>query len=180
LFRPAHLGAAVAGFLALGGLASGAAAQDRPVAFVNARVIPIDGPEIDGGHVVVHEGRIVAVGQGDLPGLANAGARVVDLEGKVIMPGLVDTHSHIGGVGAADGSGPIQPGVDVGDSINVRSSGFKRALAGGLTTLNIMPGSGHLSSGRTVYVKLRWFGGEAPSSFDDIRVRDADGDRWAG
>ncbi len=58
------------------------------------------------------------------------------------MPGLICTHSHIGGIGGADGSGPIQPGIRIYDSLNVHDSGFKRALAGGLTTLNIMPGSG--------------------------------------
>ena len=47
------------------------------------------------------------------------------------MPGLICTHSHIGGIGGADGSGPIQPGVRILDSLNVLDSGFKRALAGG-------------------------------------------------
>ena len=74
------------------------------------------------------------------------------------MPGLICTHSHIGGIGGADSSGPIQPGVRILDSLNVRDSGFKRALAGGLTTLNVMPGSGHLISGQTVYLKLRYGG----------------------
>ena len=56
---------------------------------------------------------------------------------------------------AGDGSAPIQPGVRVYDSLNIRDSGFRRAVAGGLTSLNIMSGSGHLMSGQTVYVKLR-------------------------
>jgi imidazolonepropionase-like amidohydrolase len=103
------------------------------------------------------------------------GAEVVDVAGKWIMPGLVCTHSHIGGgVGAADGSAPIQPGVRILDSINVRSPGFKRALAGGLTTLNIMPGSGHLISGQTVYCKLR-YAGKGPNTIDEILIRDSQG-----
>ncbi|MDZ7643367.1 MAG: hypothetical protein U5K76_03490 [Woeseiaceae bacterium] len=66
------------------------------------------------------------------------------------------TRSHIGGGGQrADRSGPIQPEVRVLDSINVRDAGFKRALAGGITTVNLMSGSGHLMSGQTIYVKLR-------------------------
>ncbi len=155
-------------------------AQDSPLAFVNARVIPIDGPEIEGGHLVVHRGKIVSVGEGAPPRTRGRAPETVDLGGKVIMPGLVDTHSHIGGVGAADSSGPIQPGVSVRDSINVRDSGFRRALAGGLTTLNIMPGSGHLSSGQTAYVKLRFFDGDAPSSIDDIAILDAEGEKMGG
>jgi imidazolonepropionase-like amidohydrolase len=93
-----------------------------------------------------------------------------------VLPGLIDTHSHIGGIGGADGSSPTQPDVRVFDSLNVRDSGFRRAWAGGMTTLNIMPGSGHLLSGQTVYVKLR----PGARSIDDIMYRDADGNPLGG
>lgn len=124
-------------------------------AFVGARVIPVAGAEIDDGVLVVEGGTIRAVGARDAVRIPR-GAEVVELEsGTVIMPGLVDTHSHIGEIDLGDRSSPIQPGVRVMDSINVRSSGFKRALAGGITTANVMPGSGHLVSGQTLYLKLR-------------------------
>lgn len=148
--------------------------ESRPgtVAFIGGRVIPIDGPEIERGFVYVEDGKITRVGaMGERQPPAPEGALIVDTTGKVVMPGLVCTHSHVGGVGAADSSGPIQPGVRVRDSVNVRSSGFKRALAGGLTTLNLMPGSGHLSSGQTVYVKLRYRKGaesDGVRTIDDI------------
>ncbi len=155
-----------------------ACAQETAVVFVGAQVIPIDGEPIDDGVLVVRDGVIQAVGgAGDVT--IPDGAERVDASGKVIMPGLVDTHSHIGGIGAADGSSPLQPGVRVYDSINVRSSGFRRALAGGLTSLNIMPGSGHLSSGTTVYVKLR-FGEETPRTIDAITYRFGDGSPMGG
>jgi imidazolonepropionase-like amidohydrolase len=67
----------------------------------------------------------------------------------------VDTHSHIDIDGGADQSAPIQADVRIMDSINVRGPGIQRAQAGGLTTVNIMPGSGHLISGQTLYLKLR-------------------------
>ncbi len=168
----------VAVCLAVVGVSPGARGQDVPTAFVGARVIPVEGDEIDHGVVVVHHGKIVSLGaQGavDIP----AGAVVIDASGKVIMPGIVDTHSHIGGIGGADGSGPIQPGVRVFDSINVLDAGFHRALAGGLTTLNIMPGSGHLSSGQTVYVKLR-FDDATPRTIDAIAYRFPDGSPMGG
>lgn len=159
-------------------IAAGAGAAD--LAFVNAKVIPIDGPEIERGFVLVTGGRIERVGAGDYAGPAG---ETVDCAGKVIMPGLICTHSHIGGVGGADGSGPIQAGVRVLESINVRDSGFRRALAGGLTTLNIMPGSGHLASGQTVYTKLRYRKGE-PSlgvrTIDDITYFDEQGRPMGG
>lgn len=148
--------------LALGGLlgpAGAARGAEETLAFVNARLIttpndPAGGAgEIERGTVIVRGGKIGYAGPSlvDLP----AGAKVIDCTGKVIMPGIVDTHSHVGGVAGADGSSSLQPDVRVMDSLNAMDSGFKRALAGGLTTINIMPGSGHLMSGQTVYVKNR-------------------------
>jgi len=158
--------------LLVGGCA--ARAQDSRVVFVGARLIPIDGGEIDSGTLVIEKGRIVAIGPAGSIRVP-PGARRVDASGKVIMPGLICTHSHIGGIGGADSSAPIQPDIRIYDSLNVHSSGFKRALAGGLTTLNIMPGSGHLLSGQTVYVKLR----EA-RTIEDRFIRDADGGIMGG
>ena len=159
-------------------LAPTANAQNTPTAFVGATIIPIDGETIDDGVLIIENGTITAVGPTRSTPVP-PDAQLVRLPGKVIMPGLVDTHSHIGGVGAADRSGPIQPGVRVYDSINVRSSGFRRAIAGGLTSLNIMPGSGHLSSGQTVYVKLR-FGEHTPRTIDAITYRFPDGSPIGG
>ncbi len=149
-----------------------AAAQDRPKAFVGARIIPIEGDEIEKGSLVIDKGKIVAVGPADEVEIPDD-AEKIDVAGKVIMPGLICTHSHIGGsgsLGGADGSGPIQPGVRIYDSLNVHDSGFKRAVAGGLTTLNIMPGSGHLISGKTIYVKLRL--NPKPRKIDDFFIVD--------
>lgn len=159
--------------LALALFASTLSAQQPIKAYLNARVIPIGSAEIEQGVLLVQAGKILAVGavgQIEIP----ADAERIDLTGRVLMPGLVCTHSHIGGIGAADGSSPIQPGVRVYDSINIHDSGFKRALAGGLTTLNIMPGSGHLISGQTVYVKLR-FSEAGPRRIDDLFIRDDTG-----
>jgi imidazolonepropionase-like amidohydrolase len=143
----------LAGMLAAAALTS-VAADDATHAFVGARLITISHGEIVDGTLVVRGGKIVAAGpraEVEIP----RGATRHDVHGKVLMPGLVDTHSHIGGGWAADASAPIQPGVRVLDSINVRDPGFQRAQAGGITTVNVMPGSGHLLSGQTVYLKNR-------------------------
>jgi imidazolonepropionase-like amidohydrolase len=146
-----------------------AIAQERPIAFTNAELLPISGPPIAPGTIIVVGGTIAAIG----PAAATtvpANAETIDCTGRVIMPGLVDTHSHVGGGWGGDASGPIQPDVRILDSINVRDAGFRKCRAGGLTTLNIMPGSGHLLSGQTIYAKLR----EA-ATIDDILYRDTDG-----
>ena len=150
-----------------------AAAQPRTLqAFTNVRIIPIDGEPIESGTLLIEGKTIKAVGNTDDVAIPD-GTPTVDLGGKTIMPGLICTHSHIGGFGAADGSGPIQPGVRIMDSLNVHDSGFKRALAGGLTTLNIMPGSGHLISGQTIYVKLRYQHG-TPKTISELAYRKDD------
>ncbi len=144
-------------------------AEDQIFAFTGARIIPVDGDEIANGVLVVEDGKISAVGSADAVAIP-AGAKQIDATGHTIMPGLVCTHSHVGGIGGADSSHPLQPDVRIHDSINVRDSGFKRAQAGGLTLLNIMPGSGHLLSGQTIYVKLR-----DASTIDDLMIRADDG-----
>lgn len=145
-----------------------AVAQERPVAFTGARVIPISGPEIPDGVVIVQNGKITAVGPASTAIPANA--QRIDATGKVIMPGIVDSHSHVGQVEGADSSAPIQPDVRAMDSINPRAASIKRARAGGVTTVNVMPGSGHLLSGQTIYLKLR----EA-RVLDDLLIKNADG-----
>jgi imidazolonepropionase-like amidohydrolase len=135
-------------------LAVTASAQDRPLAVTGAQVITVTGETYDNGVLVVHEGRIIAVG--DAADVAiPADAEVIDAAGKVVMPGLVDSHSHIGEGDGGDRSAALHPDVRILDTINPRSDSFRRALAGGLTSVNVMPGSGHLISGQTVYLKLR-------------------------
>jgi imidazolonepropionase-like amidohydrolase len=129
-------------------------AQEKPHAFRGATIIPIEGEPISNGVLLVQYGKILGVGKNGEVNIP-ADAVVFDVTGKVIMPGMVDTHSHLGGGSGGDGSAPLQPEVRILDAIDVRSDDFKKALAGGITTLNVMPGSGHLLSGQTVYLKLR-------------------------
>ena len=150
------------------------AQTERAQAFVGAQIISISGAPIQDGVLVVSGGKIVAVGSRSSVSIP-AGAEVVDVKGKVIMPGLVDTHSHVGGGSGGDGSGPIQPETRILDSINVRDNSLMRARAGGITTVNVMPGSGHLSSGQTLYLKLR-----SGKIVDDLLIKDAQGNIAGG
>src|SRR5581483_3747717 len=118
---------------------------------------------IDNGVLVVRKGKIVAVGRAADVTVPD-GADVRDLSGKTIIPGLVDTHSHIGiwprpNVPAHEdgneGSGPVQSGLRALDAIYPDDPGIRMAVAGGVTTANIMPGSANVIGGQTLYVKLR-------------------------
>ncbi len=142
-------------------------------AFVNARILPVTGPPIENGTLVVDGGKIVAVGASAAVKVP-AGASTTDLAGKTVMPGIVDSHSHIGSPAGGDGSAPIQPDVRVLDAVDVRATSIRRAQAGGVTTANVMPGSGHLLSGQTVYLKLR-----RGNTIDDLTILLPDG-RIAG
>jgi imidazolonepropionase-like amidohydrolase len=135
---------------------------EQATAFKGATIHPAAGPKIDQGILVIHKGKIVAVGGADTP-IPN-GAKVIDATGKTIIPGLVDTHSHIGiyprpGVPAHsdgnEGSGPVQPALRALDAVWPDDPAIRMAAAGGITCANIMPGSGNVIGGQTIYVKLR-------------------------
>ncbi len=151
-----------------------AADPPKPLVFKVGRLHPASAPPIDDAVLIVEETTIVAVGKrGEVP--IPEGAIVQDLPDAVIIPGLVDTHSHIGlwsrpSVPAnADGnemSGPVQSGIRAIDAINPDDPGIKMAVAGGITTANIMPGSGNAIGGQTVYVKLRG------RTIEEMRIKD--------
>lgn len=129
-------------------------AQETPVAFTGATLLPISGAPIEQGVLVVQQGKILAIGKASAVRIP-PNAQRVDLSGKMLMPGLIDTHSHVGEAAGGDGSAALQPDVRVLDALNVLSPSLGRARAGGITTVNVMPGSGHLLSGQTAYLKLR-------------------------
>ena len=161
-------------FACASALASAAplAAQERPIAFTGATILPIEGDPIENGTIVIHKGKITAIGA---KVALSEGTEVRDATGKVITPGIVDTHSHIGQVQGADRSAPIQPEVRAMDAINPKDHSLDKARAGGVTFANVMPGSGHLMSGQTFYMKLR-----RGDFVDDVAVRDSDGNMLGG
>jgi imidazolonepropionase-like amidohydrolase len=135
-------------------LALPAQAQEQAHAFTGATLYPISSAPVENGLLVVQGGTIRYAGpmsEREIP----RGAVRHDASGQVILPGLVDTHSHIAEVSGGDASHPLHPDVRTLDAINPRSSSIQRARAGGITTVNTMSGSGHLMSGQTSYLKLR-------------------------
>ncbi|MFT4254196.1 MAG: amidohydrolase [Caulobacter sp.] len=132
----------------------------RPTAFVGATVLTATGQQIENGVVVVQDGKIIAVGGPDTP--VPAGVTTIDAKGKWITPGVIDAHSHLGvypspGVQAkSDGNEATDPNtaqVWAEHSVWPQDPGFNRARAGGVTTLQILPGSANLFGGRSVTLK---------------------------
>lgn len=156
------------------GFIVGLHAQEKPTAIKGAQIIPIAGEPIAHGVLVVQAGRIVAVGPAASTPIP-AGADVIDAAGKVVMPGLVDSHSHIGGGSGGDGSSALHADARVLDAIDARDPSIQKAQAGGITTANVMPGSGHLISGQTLYLKLR-----DGRTVDDLLIPLADGSPAGG
>ncbi|TWT32709.1 amidohydrolase family protein [Blastopirellula retiformator] len=136
------------------------AGDPQAVIYRGAKILTATGKTYDPGAMVVSGGKIVAVGESkriETP----EDAQEIDLGGKVIIPGLVDTHSHIGlfgtpsaGNDANEVSGPVQSIVRALDSLNPFDPSIRIAQSGGVTTANVMPGSANVIGGQTIYIKL--------------------------
>ena len=130
-----------------------------PTLIRNATVMTAAGPTLANASVLMSGGRIVAVGA-DIA--APAGAVVLDGTGKYVTPGLIDVHSHIGGGASIEGAqlddineitNPNTAQVWVEHSVWPQDPQFWLALAGGVTTEQILPGSANLFGGRSVVLK---------------------------
>lgn len=129
-----------------------------PTLIRNATVFDGNGAELANADVLMRDGRIVAVGQN----LSADGATVVDGAGRFVTPGIIDAHSHLGvypspGIQAtSDGNEITQPNtaeVWAEHSVWPQDPGFQRAVAGGVTTLHVLPGSANLFGGRGVTLR---------------------------
>ena len=130
----------------------------QPVLFKNATILTGDGRRLDETDLYVAEGRIQWVGKGEIV----SDATKVDASDRWITPGLIDVHSHLGvypspGVAAhSDGNeatAPVTAEVWAEHSVWPQDPGFSRALAGGVTAMQILPGSANLFGGRGVTLK---------------------------
>ncbi|MHB8339769.1 MAG: amidohydrolase [Mycobacteriales bacterium] len=146
------------------------------LAIVGGRVVPVDGPPIEDGTVLVAEGRIIAVGGPEVP--VPEGADVVSATGRWVLPGFIDAHTHLGVHEEAEGwagqdtneaTDPVTAHVRALDAINPAEMGFRDALRGGVLAANVNPGSANPIGGQTV--ALRCWG----RSVDDMVLRQPSG-----
>ena len=127
----------------------------------NAHILPIVGEEIENGSLLIDQGKIAAIGT-DLP--VPPGADVIDARGRLVTPGCIDAHCHIGldneamGWEGADYNeivDPLTPQMRAIDSINPLDPGFADAVRGGVTTACTGPGSANVVGGTFAVIKLQ-------------------------
>lgn len=125
----------------------------------NATIYTGTGEKIENGQLLISDGRIAAIGnQVDAP----EGVKTIDANGKFVTPGIIDVHSHLGDYPSpsvdahADGNEMTSPNtaqVWAEHSVWPQDPGFITALAGGVTSLQVLPGSANLFGGRGVTLK---------------------------
>ena len=132
-----------------------------PTLIVGATVLTATGQKIDNGAILIEGGKISAVGPADTVA-APEGAVRIDAAGKWVTPGVIDIHSHLGVYpspsmdSTSDGNEATSPNtaqVWAEHSVWPHDAGFSRALAGGVTSMQILPGSANLIGGRSVVLK---------------------------
>jgi imidazolonepropionase-like amidohydrolase len=139
-----------------------AAASPPPVLIRRGTVITAAGKRFSPGYVLLQQGHITAVGDGDGPE-PPAGTTIVDAVGEFVTPGIIDPHSHMGVYPvpetAAHDDGneltdPVTAGLRAEHSFWPQDPAIERAVAGGVTTIAALPGSGNLIGGRGVVMHL--------------------------
>jgi imidazolonepropionase-like amidohydrolase len=119
----------------------------------NGTVLTVTNGVIEKADVLVVDGLIKQIG----PNLqAPAGARTIDATGKFVLPGIIDSHTHIAIAGTNEGSEAITPEADVGAVVNADDTAILTALSGGVTMVHTMHGSANPIGGPNVVLKMKW------------------------
>jgi imidazolonepropionase-like amidohydrolase len=137
----------------LAGVSASSGNQEEAFVLKGARVHTVAGPPIDSAIIVIENGKIAAVGQSvDIP----AGAKIIDVTGREIIPGLIDNHSHMGAYVPNDLNEmpqPIGPENRAIDALHMGTPDWDEAVKGGVTTIVTGPGSGERMGGQSVTIK---------------------------
>lgn len=132
------------------------------VLLVNATILDGAGGRLNGASLLLRDGRIAAIGENLSP---PGGVEVVDAEGRWITPGIIDPHSHLGSAtlpltpaeleawDVNEIGDPVVPHLYVAATIRTQDPGFPAALAGGVTTVQVLPGSANLFGGQAAVLK---------------------------
>lgn len=144
--------------------------EQQPIVIKNATLWTNEGEGIlENATLVVEEGKIVFVGEGDGPKVSNA--IEIDAQGKHVTSGIIDEHSHIAiSKGVNEGGQAISAEVSIGHVVNPQDINIYRQLSGGVTAAQLLHGSANPIGGQSALIKLKW-GGTA----EDMLIDDAPG-----
>ncbi|OGD26848.1 MAG: hypothetical protein A2V57_01600 [Candidatus Aminicenantes bacterium RBG_19FT_COMBO_65_30] len=141
------------GFVLLAAAALPASADGGDILIKNGTILTVTKGVIVKGDVLVMGGLIKQIGENIS---APAGVRVVDATGRFVLPGIIDSHTHIALAGTNEGSEAITPEADVGTVINADDTSILTALSGGVTMVHTMHGSANPIGGPNVVLKTKW------------------------
>jgi imidazolonepropionase-like amidohydrolase len=117
-------------------------------------ILTVTHGKIENGSIYIHDGKIAAVGQ---TVNAPANATVIDATGKFVMPGIIDSHSHIAlDDDVNEPTSPITPHMMMRDAFDYSDKAIYRALAGGVTTSLLLHGSANMIGGQAVVIKHKY------------------------
>jgi imidazolonepropionase-like amidohydrolase len=110
--------------------------------------------KIENGSIYIHNGKIAAIGKSvQAPG----NATVIDASGQWVMPGIIDSHSHIAlDDDVNEATSPVTPHMMMKDAFNYNDKGIYRALAGGVTTSLLLHGSANMIGGQAIVIKHKY------------------------
>jgi imidazolonepropionase-like amidohydrolase len=133
------------------------------IAIINGYVMTMNDITFTQGTILIDKGKVIAVGMsGDIP-IPND-VQVIDVQGQLVSPGLIDVHTHIGideeGIGWEgddynESSEPVTPHVRAMDGINPFDQGFSDAAGAGVTTVQVLPGSANVIGGLMCCLKVK-------------------------
>ena len=145
--------------LAIPALAAG------PIVIQNATILTITKGTFKGS-VLMRDGKIVEVGEKIL---VPADAKVIDATGQYLMPGIIDCHSHAAADSINESSVSVSSMVAIEDVLNPEDIAIYRAVAGGVTTANILHGSANSIGGKCSVIKMRWGKSAGEMIFKDAK-----------
>jgi len=140
----------------------------------NAKIKPIVGADIENGSILVENGKIKAISKGEQPGIGSA--EVIDAKGKLVTPGFIDAHCHLGlfgtglrweGMDENEMTDPITPHLRALDAINPMDDQFRLARNGGITAVGTGPGSANIICG--TFAAIKTYG----NRIDDMMLKPA-------
>ena len=141
-----------------------AAQETGSVLIENGTVITIAGENLANTDVLVEDGIITEIGENlDVP----RGVDRIDATDKFVMPGIIDAHSHLNGVDVNEATAPATPQVTMKESFDPNNVSIYAALAGGITSINLMHGSANVIGGRNATLKLRYGQDQQGLIFED-------------